>query len=166
MIEVEIREDSITEALNRLSHSLTDMTPVMQEIGEHLRNSTQERMDQQLSPDGSPFAPRAPATLAAYARAGGSYNARVLQKTRTMRNTIKYEAMEDEVHWGSNAIQSAVMHFGAAKGAFGTMANGASIPWGDIPARPFLGVSDDDRTALGIIIEKYLEQITGDGSAA
>ncbi|MEQ3671482.1 MAG: phage virion morphogenesis protein [Pseudophaeobacter sp.] len=62
------------------------------------------------------------------------------------------------VEYGSNAIQSAVMQFGAAKGAFGTASNGSSIPWGNIPARPFIGISEEDETNLALELEEWLER--------
>ena len=31
-----------------------------------------------------------------------------------------------------------------------------SIPWGDIPAWPFLGISDEDEDALMAAIEKWI----------
>ncbi|MBN8190500.1 MAG: hypothetical protein GYB50_17190 [Rhodobacteraceae bacterium] len=36
------------------------------------------------------------------------------------------------------------------------------IPWGNIPARPFLGVGRGDETALIEIVEEYLEGAVGD----
>ena len=79
-----------------------------------------------------------------------------------MRSQIFFNAGDDWVEWGSNAIQSAVMQFGAGKGAFGTTSRGGPIPWGDIPARPFLGLSDEDRTAIVQTIEDWLERAAGD----
>jgi rhamnose transport system permease protein len=51
----------------------------------------------------------------------------------------------DHAGVASPAIYGAVMQFGAAQGAFGTTARGAPIPWGSIPARPFLGRSEEVR---------------------
>jgi phage gpG-like protein len=36
------------------------------------------------------------------------------------------------------------------------------IPWGNIPARPFLGVGKEDETTLIEIVEEYLEGAAGD----
>lgn len=164
MITVEIKEDEISAALDRLARALTDMTPVMQDAGEYLVSSTEERMDSGLSPDGTPFAPRSEATLDAYRRAGESFGAVPLQKTRTMRNTLSYQAEPDAVRWGSNAIQAAVMQFGAAQGTFGSTSRDSPIPWGDIPARPFLGVSAEDRDAIVELVEEWLSGEATGGS--
>ena len=38
---------------------------------------------------------------------------------------------------------------------------GAPIPWGNIPARPYLGLSADDETEVVRILRDYLERQTG-----
>ena len=48
------------------------------------------------------------------------------------------------------------MQFGARYGAFGTISRGGSIPWGNIPARPFLGISDTDRSNIAATVEEWL----------
>ena len=49
---------------------------------------------------------------------------------------------------GSTRIYAGAHQFGARRGACGTNKKGAPIPWGDIPARPFLGVSDADKKTI------------------
>ncbi len=60
------------------------------------------------------------------------------------------------VEVGSNRIYAAVQQFGQPKGASGRTKRGSPIPWGDIPPRPFLGVSSDDREAIADILSDYL----------
>jgi phage gpG-like protein len=36
------------------------------------------------------------------------------------------------------------------------LGDGFPMPWGDIPARPFLGFSDDDQAAILEIVRNYL----------
>tara|TARA_R110002124_G_scaffold106467_10_gene258301 strand:- start:6500 stop:6649 length:150 start_codon:yes stop_codon:yes gene_type:complete len=43
MITLEINDSEIGAALNRLARAVTDMTPVMQDIGEELVVSTRKR---------------------------------------------------------------------------------------------------------------------------
>lgn len=171
MIEVEINEQRISAAFARIESALTDLSPVMQDIGEYMVMSTQDRMSKGLTPDGTPFAPRSPVTLARYAARGEKYGPHPLWLTGTMRQTIHYAAGHDHVSWGSNAIQAAVMHFGAEQGEFGAAMGRTRpsekrprsqdyftpIPWGRIPPRPFLGVSGDDATAIVDIVTEWLE---------
>lgn len=154
MYTLQINEDELTPALTRLSEGLDDMTPLMQDLGELLVASTQDRMLRAEQPDGAPFDMRAATTLAYYAARGFRFGAQPLNKSGEMRQSLAYEADSHSVSWGSNAIQAAVMQFGAKKGAFGK-----NVPWGDIPARPFLGVSAEDRTNIIEEIDEWLESL-------
>ncbi|TMV09825.1 phage virion morphogenesis protein [Ruegeria sediminis] len=167
MYTLQINDDDLTPALMRLRDGVSNMTPLMQDLGEILVNSTQERMQRGEQPDGAPFAPRSETTLKEYAERGFRFGPQPLWGTGEMRQQLAYEAGSDYVSWGSNAIQAAVMQFGAKKGAFGTYQGKGfgdstptiSIPWGDIPARPYLGVSEDDRIAIVAEIEDWLSDI-------
>ena len=49
---------------------------------------------------------------------------------------------------------AAVHQYGAAKHSF----TGGKTPWGDIPARPFLGLSTDDQGFIVLAAQRYLDQ--------
>ena len=70
MTTIKLKDDQITGALNRIAASLTNMTPMMQDIGELLTRSTKERFKTGTAPDGSAWAARSPATLAHYKKLG------------------------------------------------------------------------------------------------
>jgi phage gpG-like protein len=59
---------------------------------------------------------------------------------------------------GSTVEYSAAQQFGMKKGYAGTNKRGSPIPWGDIPARPFLGISDQDRTNILDTVFEYLSK--------
>jgi phage gpG-like protein len=153
--------DTLDPMLQAVREALEDPSEAMADVGELLLNSSQDRMLRGENPDGSPFAPRAPATLARYAKLGLSFGA-PLNVSGDLRNHLFYEASKDGVEYGSNAIQAAVMQFGAEKGAFGSASNGSSIPWGDIPAREFIGISDEDQANIVLELEEWLQD-TADG---
>ncbi|MEP1330114.1 phage virion morphogenesis protein [Pseudophaeobacter sp.] len=159
MSGLEYNSDTLDPLLIALLEATEDLTGFMQDAGELLVSSAQDRVLQGVQPDGSPFAPRSEATLKRYAKLGLSFGA-PLNVSGDMRNHLFYNAESDSVEYGSNAIQAAVMQFGAAKGAFGTASNGSSIPWGSIPARPFIGISEDDETNLALELEEWLERAT------
>jgi phage virion morphogenesis protein len=164
MAELEYNLNELDPALERMLAGLEDKTELMLALGEMLIASTQERIEAGESPDGTPFAPRSPTTLKRYAKLGLSFG-KPLNQSGDMRRHLHYEADADRVAWGSSAIQSAVMHFGAKKGAFGSYQGkgfgdstpSVSIPWGDIPARPFVGVSQEDETNISAEIIEWLE---------
>lgn len=161
MYEVEFEADAVAAALKRLAAGVADMTPVMQSIGEYLMVSTKDRFPTGQAPDGSAWQPKSPTTLARYgARKSNRVDHRPLYgPTGLLSSQIHYQAGHDFAEVGSNRIYAAVMQFGAAKGAFGNMANGSPIPWGDIPARPYLGLSAKDATEIPAIIAEWLETV-------
>lgn len=161
MIEIRIDDDPVTAALAQLTTRMTDMTKPMGDIGELLVASTKDRTLSGRSPDGTAFAPRSQTTLERYASrnpplvpGGGPLNL-----SGNMIAGIFPEAGRDFARIGSNAIQAAVMQFGQPQGASGRTSRGGPIPWGNIPARPFLGLSDDDRTGIIAIITEWLEGV-------
>ena len=157
MTAIVYNTDTLDPLLSAVAAAVEDMSLVMADIGELLVASAQDRMQDGDQPDGSPFAPRSQTTLDRYGKLGLTFGA-PLNVSGDMRNTLFYDASQDSVEYGSNAIQAAVMQFGAAKGAFGAASNGASLPWGTIPARPFIGLSDDDQDNIVAELEDWLEE--------
>ena len=171
MITMEFNDGEARLVLAQIEAALTDMTPLMRDLGDMLVQSTQDRMLRGEQPDGTSFAPRSAVTLARYAKLGLSYGA-PLNQSGEMRGQIAFDAGADYVEVGSNAIQAAVMQFGAAQGEFGASIGKDklgrdhfhTIPWGDIPARPFIGLSDEDQTNIVAEVEKWLERAAGSGA--
>lgn len=144
MITLDLKEEALVAGLARLSAGLDDMTPVMEDIGEYLVRSTKKRFGEGVDPDGNPWAANSPVTL------GRKSDPRPLFGTSGQLNQqIFHEAGPTQVEVGSNRVQAAMMQFGGTKDAFPHL-------WGDIPARPFIGLSDQDETALTEIVEEYL----------
>lgn len=159
MITLEINDAAILSVLDRVALAVTDLRPVMQDIGEEMVQSTRDRFLAGTAPDGSPWAPKSATTIAAYERRKDPIDLRPLfGPTRRLSSEIASYPTETSVEWGTNLIYSAVMQFGSAKGALGSTSRGSPIPWGPIPARPFLGVSDDDRNAILEALEDWLTQ--------
>jgi len=158
MYTIELNSAPAEAALARLDKALDDPTPLLQDLGELLSNSTMERFGQGVSPDGVKWAPKSQTTLNRYgARKSNRVDVRPLfGPSGALSSTIHYELGQDEVLIGSALVYAAVQHFGAARGAFGSMANGSPIPWGNIPARPFLGVSAEDEPKIVATVEDYL----------
>ncbi len=150
MIRIEIDDREVREALAKLQRRLGDLTPVMHDIGQALVEGMRARLRDGRDVEGRPFAPNSPVTLA---RKRG---ARPLVDSGMMASQFAYQAGRDFVEAGSNAVQAATLHFGARRGAHGKTRRGAPIPWGDIPARPFVGVSEADRRDILDILAEHL----------
>ena len=105
-----------------------------------------------------------------YRQKGEGIDSRPLIHTGEMSNErLHYQVLEDRLLVGSSALYAAVQNFGAAKGEFGAYSgvskkNGRRYsgvaPWGDIPARPFVGISEEDREEiLDTITEVIMEAL-------
>lgn len=158
MYTIEFNAAAADAALARLAGALDDPTPLMQDLGELLTRSTKQRFAEGVSPDGVRWAPKSQTTLERYgSRRSNRVDIRPLfGPSGALNSTIHHEAARDQVWIGSALVYAAVQQFGAAKGAFGAMSNGSPIPWGNIPARPFLGVSAEDEGNIVLTVEDYL----------
>lgn len=157
-------DSEVRQALDRLARRVADLRPAMQDIGELLTERTKQRFGTGRAPDGAPWPPNSPVTLARYggrygkkARAGRMAGKKpLIGESKALSTTIAYQAGRDRVEVGSPMEYAAVQQFGARKGQFGRTRRGAPIPWGDIPARPFLGVSEADRRDILDILAEHL----------
>ena len=151
-IRVEFDDAEVRRALDRLAKAGADLTPAMREIGEVLLNSARERFSDQTSPDGTPWAPLSEQTRARKPR----NKDKVLTLDGHLRGTLAFRAGADSVEVGSPLVYAGTHQFGAPAGSFAP-----GIPWGDIPARPFLvdangRLAPADEDAIGEIILDYL----------
>lgn len=151
-IRVEVDDKQVRTALNRLLAAGRDMTPLMRDIGEHLLNTTRERFVDQKAPDGTPWAALSDTTKRRKRRNVG----KILTERGFLRGNLAYQTGPTSVRVGSPSIYAGTHQFGAAMGAFGSTAGGLRIPWGDIPARPFLGLSDDDEAEILELVNRHL----------
>ena len=181
-----IDDKPLTDALSDLSAKVADMSRPLGEIGELMVLSTKERFGTSTGPDGVKWPGNARSTLEAYLRMqGGEHdkdgrftgwkkgwlrqdgrtsakagaalaNKKPNVRFGTLAMGIRYQVAGNSLEWGSNLPYSAVMQWGAAKGAFGANRRGNPIPWGNIPARPFLGLSSADRDSILGVLGRYL----------
>lgn len=171
-ITVEFDNAQVDAALKRLADGVENPAPVLKEIGDLLVESTLQRFAAGRAPDGTPWAPNAEATLEAYlGRTGGNYKkdgslskkgtARLAGKkpligeSRSLSTQIHRQLVgNDAVEVGSNMVYAAMQQFGGTKAEFPHL-------WGDIPARPFLGISDEDARGIEGIVDDYLAGLIG-----
>lgn len=151
-VEINIQTQALTDALRRLEGAARNPQPVLQHISDYLDLYTRMRFDSAKAPDGSPWADNSPVTIARKGR-----NEPLVGRSGDLRDTLRGDINGNTLVFGSDRPYAAVQQFGASKGQFGKTRRGGSIPWGDIPARPFLGLSKDDEDNITDIINEYLE---------
>lgn len=153
---VEFRAEGLKKALHEAGERAADLTPLMDMIGSHLVGAAQKRIDTtNVSPEGAAWPKSLRATLAG----GGP----TLYDSGHLWRNINYAASSREVQIGSNLIYAAIHQFGGeirpknGDALVFTLANGATVVAGKvtIPARPYLGISDEDETKLTDVAVGY-----------
>lgn len=139
-IEVKYDDSALRKELDRLLRSGRDLEPAMLRIAGHLADSVAESFERQASPDGAAWAPLSEVTQRQRGMEGYGPERPILERRGDLALSILSEFDRDSAVAGSNLVYAATHQFGASKGAFGKTSRGGPIPWGDIPARPFLGV--------------------------
>ena len=146
MITIKIDNENVLNALDRLSKASANPRPAKLAIGESLVESTKKRFDTSTAPDGTPWAPNSAATLK---RKRGT---KPLIGEGTLRDEIAYAENGDDLIIFSPMKYAAMQHFGGKKSEFPNL-------WGNIPARPFLGISEDDEEMIIETISDYLRSV-------
>lgn len=114
------------KALGKAAHKLGDTQALMESVGEALRSGTIERFEAEEDPQGKKWKP------SARAMAGGG---KTLDKESHLKDSIDYAATSDKVMVGSNLPYARIHQLGGKAG------KGHKV---DMPARPYLGVSEED----------------------
>jgi phage virion morphogenesis protein len=179
LIDLQLDDRALRRELKRLLAHLVDPSAALRETGEVLVASTRQRFHTETDPDGQRWDGNADSTLLGYLRrrqglskrrtaSGGrtltSRGAtalgakRVLTDRGHLADSIAYQLLAggQGVAVGTSRIYGATQQFGAERGAFGADRHARPIPWGDIPARPFLGLSAQDRADILAIWQAHL----------
>lgn len=135
--------------------------PVMADIAALGESSTRMRFRTETGPDGQKWKPSLRARIT-----GG----RTLTQDGHLSGSISGRHGRDFAEWGVNRIYAAIHQFGGEIRAKGgslrfRLANGgfATVKKVTIPARPFLGISDDDRDDILDVIQTRIQGATHAG---
>lgn len=120
--------------------------PAMMEIGEELLISHDQRFRDKKSPDGVPWAPLSETTKSLKTKNVDT----ILVLNGLLSGTLNYQASSDNLLFGSPLEYAATHQFGRV-----TSPN-SMIPNKAIPARPFLGVDENDREMILETLSDYL----------
>ena len=152
-IKLSAEDKETVRLLGGLVQQLSNLKPAMQDIGEIVRTSVERNFAARGRPAWKP---------SIRARLSGG---ETLSDTARLRRSFTVRATERSVAVGTNVEYAAVHQFGAKKGSFGVVTASVRehlrkvagkevtvkahtrkqiLPWGDIPARPFLMVQDED----------------------
>lgn len=139
MVQIIIDADSddlplLRDNVETLREKLGDLTPLMDEIGGILEDSTRKRFNDKQAPNGTSWANLMPSTQA---KKG---NNNILVQSGDLRDDITHHANATSTTVGTPKIYGVYHQFGTS----------------DMKARPFLGLSDEDKEDIYAEINKYL----------
>lgn len=166
-----------TKALQALIAKGRDVVPLLTGIGQTVKESTRLRFIDGKSPAGVAWAPLSAVTLALRRKGKGGGSSRPLLNTGALRNSIIFRVGAKHVDIGSTEAKAKTHQFGARVGQYGRYTQlwrsqkygrktflgssgskrGHPIPWGNVPARPFVGVSAKDRAEIVDLIQHHLQ---------
>ena len=168
MIDIKIDTAQLRAALTELQQKLGHLRDPLDEIGHFLAESTKQRFETGIGPDGVPWEPNKPSTIAKFThRVGGTMtkDRKLLTKAGERRwdskkplidggflgEQINHEVIgADTLIVGSSREYAAMQQFGGTKAEFPHL-------WGDIPPRPFLGLSIEDEVMIRQTLAAWLK---------
>ena len=140
-------DKEVRQELVRLLRANADRRPAMRIIANHLQASAERSFELQANPaTGAAWAPLSKTTVARRRKIGKGPTP-ILEQSGDLQRSLTAEYDNNSVIVGTNLIYAATHQFGAKKGQFAAK-KGRPIPWGDIPARPFLGLRPQEREQI------------------
>lgn len=137
-LSITVNDSEVRQALEIAQNRLKSLRPAFAAAGEYLRRQTEMRFKNEVSPDGQPFAP-----LTAEYLKRKNRGTKILTRLGTLRGSITYDATDDQVEIGTNLIYARAHQYGYTPR--------------NLPARPFLGINDQDANEIEAIFADYLE---------
>ena len=143
-LKVDLKDKKIIALFKRLEISGKNLRPVFLEIGEHLLQSHEERFSDQVDPEGNAWEPLSDK----YKKRKKKNQDLVMILDGFLKDNLAYQETGTSLEFGSNSIYAATHQFGDENR--------------NIPARPFIGLSDADEAEIIEILHDYLNhQIYG-----
>lgn len=151
MIRIELQSRTVLDALGEIMHRMDDPRPALIEIGEAIANSTRQRFRDGKGPDGVGWKKNERSTEEIYAGLFASSGTKkpLIGESRRLAGEISWQLTgKDAVEVGSPMPYAAMQQFGGKKSQWPHL-------WGDIPARPYLGISKQDESTILEIVGRY-----------
>ncbi|MBP2843749.1 phage virion morphogenesis protein [Pseudomonas sp. PNP] len=177
ILEVAFDASVVGRELELLIERLGSLRTPLNDIAEYLHMSTDARARRQVAPDGTPWAPLSPRTLA---RKKGN---KILRDSGALLDTLRHQVTDDGLDFGTDrpygaihqdggkiehAARSQRVYFKEKGGVVGNrfvkksksnfaqwVTHGARSV--EMPARPYLGLSSEDEAEILEIVSDYLK---------
>lgn len=151
-IRIELDDASAQALLSRVAQGATSAAPLFTEIGSALEASTRQRIETtKVGPDGIPWLPLSAAWLKRKRDHGWAEG--ILTKRGDLLNSVAFEAHATYADIIAGPTEYAAIHqFGGKAGRNRAV---------EIPARPYLGVSDADAAEIREAAIEWLAGLIG-----
>ena len=136
---IEVDDHEVFRALDALLKAGDDLEAPFSAIGEYLVEVHTQRFADQVDPDGQRWAPLSEK----YAKRKKRHADLILVLNEYLADSFRSQASKDDVLVGTDRVYAAIHHFGDPKRG--------------IPARPFIGINDDNHVEIIAIINDHLE---------
>jgi phage virion morphogenesis protein len=146
-ITISVNDKDINQALHALQEKVINLRPVLLKIGELLQESTEDRLNsgKNVDPTGKPWVTLQPWYQEQKKRNQG----KILSLNGHLADSINHDVINgNTVIVGTNKEYAAIHQFGGVirpKTAKALNVGGRAVKKVTIPARPFLGVSNQDK---------------------
>lgn len=165
-LQIAITDREALRMLEGMVARVRNLKPAMKTVGEAIRSSVERNFATQGRPTSWSDSIRA-------AIQGGE----TLSDSGRLRRSFTVRATDNGVSVGTNVKYASTHQFGAKRGEFGTVTaqikehvrilagkkvkvkahtRQMKLPWGDIPARPFLMVQDEDWDEIRAALNDYI----------
>lgn len=154
-VAIDVDDAEIQKAVRKLIANAARARPAFDEIGSMLLASTQQRFEDESGPDGEPWPALAKSTTEALLGDPGSKgrrkrgSANMLRVSGLLYQSITYAATDREAEVGTNRVYAALQQLGGTP----EMKNAGARA---VPARPYLGLSSEDRDEALHILTQHL----------
>ncbi len=146
-ITISVDDKAITNALHELQSKVIDLRPVLLKIGEIVQKSTEDRLNsgKNVDPTGKPWVTLQPW----YQKEKKKRQNQILSLEGRLADSITHDVIDGNTAVvGTNVPYAAIHQFGGVirpKTAKALNVGGRAVKKVTIPARPFLGISNDDK---------------------
>ncbi|SOC83112.1 phage virion morphogenesis (putative tail completion) protein [Ensifer adhaerens] len=158
-ISVTVVDAQVRRGFDQLAVHMGNTQPVMAAIGTAVVSSTHMRFVTQTDPDGMAWR----ALNTEYAK--DKRNTRILTESGRLRDSISDRAGRDEVTIGTNLIYAAIHQLGgtivpvrATHLVFRIGGHLVQVLSVTLPARPFLGISEQDEAEIAEIVFAFVDR--------
>lgn len=141
----QMHDQDLMDLVSRMGSRVNNMTPVMRNFGQYMILRTEERFEDEETPEGVRWQPLSQVTLAM--KAQNNDIDKILQAQGNLLLSITPRGLKDGVKISSNMVYAAIHQFGGNAGRAHKV---------KIPARPYLGFNSEDLDEFKRIVKDWI----------